>query len=509
MSGPARRGPCANWSALNVVGAHYAEVMTNQPTQSTEVKLSRGTVSRYALGSLGTGGFATLPGLVLVYFLTDTLGVAAIFAGLIVTAAKIWDVLIDPVIGGLSDRALERKGSRRGPMLLGAIGLPVAFVLTFAVPGGMAPAVSALWVLVAFIAAATFFSLFQVPYIALPAELTDSYRERTRLLTWRVVMLTVAILLFGAGGPEIRGLFPENEMLGYLVMAVVAAVLLGLGLWVASMVAPVSTPRTVGSAAPLISLSHYREGLAVLRESQPFRALLGTFMLQALATGLMLAGAQFVATWVLRDEGAVTVLFASLIAPALLVAPVWQKVADRLGKERAFRIASLIFLAASLSLVAMVWAPGWWITVPVGIAGAAYAGMQTLPMAMLPDVIAYDRNVRGSFGASTSLDSGTAVSEAPARAGVFGGVWTAGETAGMAFGSTALTIVLALTGYVASTAGVSVEQPAAAVSGIALSFSLLPALLMFASLFTLRRYRLRERDLLSVSPESPSQTESA
>lgn len=32
---------------------------------------------------------------------------------------------------------------------------------------------------------------------------------------------------------------------------------------------------------------------------------------------------------------------------------------------------------------------------------------------------------------------------APARAGVFGGVWTAGETAGMAFGSTALTVVLA------------------------------------------------------------------
>ena len=39
------------------------------------------TVARYAIGSLGTGGFATLPGLVLVYYLTDTLGVAAIAAG--------------------------------------------------------------------------------------------------------------------------------------------------------------------------------------------------------------------------------------------------------------------------------------------------------------------------------------------------------------------------------------------------------------------------------------------
>ena len=90
--------------------------MSDHATQATEAKLSRGTVSRYAMGSLGTGGFATLPGLVLVYFLTDTLGVAAIVAGLIVTGAKVWDVLIDPVIGGLSDRAFERKGSRRGPM---------------------------------------------------------------------------------------------------------------------------------------------------------------------------------------------------------------------------------------------------------------------------------------------------------------------------------------------------------------------------------------------------------
>jgi len=36
---------------------------------------------------------------VLVYYLTDTLGVAALVAGLVVTAAKVWDVVIDPWIG--------------------------------------------------------------------------------------------------------------------------------------------------------------------------------------------------------------------------------------------------------------------------------------------------------------------------------------------------------------------------------------------------------------------------
>lgn len=464
--------------------------MSLTPNTKTAPRLSRGTVTRYALGSLGTGGFATLPGLVLVYYLTDTLGVAALVAGLIVTGAKVWDVLIDPVIGGLSDRTLNRRGSRRGPMLLGAIGLPFAFVLTFAVPGGIGPTSSALWVLVAFIAAATFFSFFQVPYIALPAELTDGYRERTRLLTWRVVVLTFAILLFGAGGPEIRGMFPGNPPLGYLVMALVAALILGAGLWIASTVAPRSAPSlTPAPPVRTLSFSHYREGLATLRDSQPFRALLGTFVLQALATGMMLAGAQFVATWVLRDEGAVTILFIALIAPALLVAPLWQKIADRIGKERGFRIASVLFLAATLTLVAMVWAPGWWIVAPVGLAGAAYAGMQTLPMAMLPDVISRDTARLSRAQADIEAASGQG------RAGVFGGVWTAGETTGMALGGTVLTLVLAATGYIESTANVTVEQPGSAVLGIALSFSLVPAVLMALSLLTLGRYRLRESDI--------------
>jgi len=179
---------------------------TTPATPSRVRELSAGTVVRYAAGSIGTGGFATLPGLVLVYFLTDTLGVAAIVAGLLVTVAKVWDVIIDPVIGARSDRSLARTGSRRRFMLLGAILLPVFFIVTFAVPPGLGPVGSGIWVFLAFVLAATAFSLFQVPYIALPAELVSGYDARTRLLSARVVVLTFAILLFGAGGPALRSL---------------------------------------------------------------------------------------------------------------------------------------------------------------------------------------------------------------------------------------------------------------------------------------------------------------
>jgi Na+/melibiose symporter-like transporter len=437
-------------------------------------RLSAGTVARYAAGSIGTGGFGTLPGLVLVFFLTDTLGVAAIWAGLLVTAAKVWDVVIDPVIGARSDHSLAVTGSRRRFMLLGAVLLPVFFVLTFAVPAALGPVPAGIWVLIAFVLCATAFSLFQVPYIALPAELVQDYDARTRLLSTRVVVLTFAILLFGAGGPALRDAFPQDERLGYLVLAIAAGVVLGLGMLVAVFSAPRGIPGSPATRTSIVE--NYRLGLQALRRSQPFRALLLTFVLQGLATGVMLAGAQYIAKWVLGSG--VTFLFLALVAPALICAPLWAIVSRRIGKERAFTIASVIFALAALSLVGLVWAPGPWLYGPVAIAGAAYAGMQTLPMAMLPDVISHDARANGD-----------------GSAGTFGGVWTAGETAGMALGTTVLTIVLAISGYVESIGQQEVTQSPAAIAGIVISFSVVPAALMVLSLLALVRYRLRKHDI--------------
>ncbi|WP_251153342.1 MFS transporter [Cellulosimicrobium sp. Marseille-Q4280] len=470
---------------------------------------SRRTIAGYAAGSVGTGGFGTLPGLVLLVYLTDALAVPAAVAGLIVTGAKVWDVVVDPFIGYGSDRDLARTGSRRRFMTIGALTLPVLFALTFAVPASAGPTAAALWVLVAFLLSATAFSLFQIPYIALPAELGLSYDGRTRLLAWRVAALAFAILLFGAGGPILRG---DGESLsGYLLMGVVAGVVIGAGMLVASRTAPRTpsrtaprtAPRTTGSGAPSSSTSTagragtevgtearpltaraawlvaVREAAGALRRSRPFRTLLATFFLQAVATGLMLAGAAYVARYVLRDEAAVSLLFAALIAPALACMPLWTRLARRDGKERAFVVATVLFAVATLGMVPLAWAPGPWVYVPTALAGVAYAGMQALPLAMLPDVI--DHDAREQQGAG--------------RGGTFSGVWTAGETTGMALGPAVLSSVLALTGYVSTRAGETVAQPTAAVDGIALSFSLVPAVLVLVSLVPLLRYGLRQGDI--------------
>lgn len=436
---------------------------------------------RYAIGSVATGGFATLPGLVLVYYLTDTLGVGVLLAGSAVVVAKIWDMLIDPVVGALSDRDLATHGSRRRLMLAGSAILPVCFVLTFAVPPGVTGALAGAWVILAFMLAATGFSFFQVPYITLPAEITADYDERTRLLAWRVVVLAAAILLFGAGGPLLREAGGGGHR-GYLVMAIAAALALLAGTLVATRSAPVGGTRPI--AAPghgslrVAAGQHYRAAGAALAASPAFRALLGAYLLQAIATGEMLAAASYVATYVLHAESAVTLLFVALIAPALPCAPLWGLLAQRIGKERAYFIASVLFMVGALSLVGLLWYPGAWLYASMAACGVGYAAMQALPMAMLPDVISADAKAHGRE-----------------RAGVFGGAWTAVETAGFALGAGVLAGVLAVTGYRAHAVGTAVPQPPAATLGIAIAFSVVPALLVAASLIPLMRYRLRREDI--------------
>lgn len=438
-----------------------------------ESVLTRKTIATYAVGSVGTGGFGTLPGLVLLAYMTDNLGIAAAAAGALITVAKVWDVIIDPVIGARSDRSLALRGTRRPAMILGALALPVFFVLTFAVPAGIGPVASGVWVLIAFLITATAFSLFQVPYIALPAELTDQYDARTRLISARVVVLTLAILLFGAGAPEIQKAF-ENSYTGYLVMAIVAGLVIGGGLFIASFVARRRDPVP---AEPFSIADNYRAGFAALRRSQPFRSLLATFLLQGLATGLMLAGAVYLANHVIPG-GSVTFIFISLVAPAILFAPVWAIISRRIGKERTFIVASVLFGIATLVMALLLVAPGQWVYAPIALAGIGYAGMQSLPLSMLPDVISHDAGRHGQ-----------------GAAGSFGGVWTAGETTGIALGTTVLGIVLSASGYIESVGGVDVQQPASAVTGIALSFSIVPAVIIALSLVTFSRYPLRKADI--------------
>lgn len=66
--------------------------------------LPRRRLLGYGLGSVGTGVFSAVPGLLLLYYLTDVLGVSAALAGVVLVVPKAWDVLLNPIVGAARDR---------------------------------------------------------------------------------------------------------------------------------------------------------------------------------------------------------------------------------------------------------------------------------------------------------------------------------------------------------------------------------------------------------------------
>jgi glycoside/pentoside/hexuronide:cation symporter, GPH family len=108
----------------------------------------------------------------------------------------------------------------------------------------------------------------------------------------------------------------------------------------------------------------------------------------------------------------------------------------------------------------------------IGVAlGAANAVQDTFVLAILPDCIAAETARTGRR-----------------HAGMFAGLFSAGQGLGFAVGPLLYGLVLELAGYVPSTTGDAAAQSGGTVTAVLLGFALLPTVLTLASLPALRRW---------------------
>ena len=165
-------------------------------------KLGVGILSVYGSGALVENITTVAIGGLLLFYLTIICGLSGSLAGAALGATLVVDSFIDPIVGSLSDNSHSRHGRRHPFMIAAIVPIVVAFGLLFSVPKGLSGLPLFAYALATLLSLRVAISFFYVPYMALGAELTDDYAERSSIVAARVFFtvlggVSAAILMWG------------------------------------------------------------------------------------------------------------------------------------------------------------------------------------------------------------------------------------------------------------------------------------------------------------------------
>jgi Na+/melibiose symporter-like transporter len=150
--------------------------------------LSKSSRFSYGIGQTAFSAKDTCFQFFLFFYYTQILGLSASLAGLAALLALVADGISDPIVGQISDNFKKNKWGRRHPFMIAAV-LPftASLVAIFNPPAGLSEMQLFSWFLVMAITVRTFLTLFSVPHMALGAEITTDYTERTSISVARTV----------------------------------------------------------------------------------------------------------------------------------------------------------------------------------------------------------------------------------------------------------------------------------------------------------------------------------
>ncbi len=438
-------------------------------------KLGAVVVFGWGLGSLGLAVIHNTLNVLLLPYLTVVVGLNPALAGSLVLATKVYDLATDLPMGWITDRTHSPWGARRPYLVAAGILTPLALFMLFAEPS-LSPE---LWVLAALILYATGYTLFNVPYLSMPAELSMDTHIRTRMVAWRSLFIAAGTLFGVAIAPYLVGALGGGSdayaTLG-LTMAVVVALAFFGCVW---LTAAARVPETARDKSPTIAQ------LQVLFGNPHFRTLLlikiSHLLALAIGAGSLFFFFRFALGYDLQTLG---VYGAATTFAWALSMPVWTRLVRSRGKRWGYFWATLFYSVLTLSwLFAEYGEPLGLVLLRGALFGIASGGMLLMGNAMLQDIMDADYRESGER-----------------KNGLFAGSYSLVEKLSGGIGVQVLGLVLAFTGFDRAAS----EQPESAVMGIYVTAALIPAVLMVLSLFVIRRYSLVESRLVDDEVEAPS-----
>jgi GPH family glycoside/pentoside/hexuronide:cation symporter len=181
-------------------------------------KLGVGMLAAYGSGTMVADTTSFGLNTLLLFYLTIVCGLSGSAAGLALGIALVVDAFVDPLVGSLSDNSRSRHGRRHPFMIASIIPIVLAFAMLFSVPVGLHGFGLFAYALVMLLAVRIGLSAFGIPYIALGAEISDDYAERSTIVAARVLFTVIAgvvaaflaygVFMRGAGGQTHRDAYP-------------------------------------------------------------------------------------------------------------------------------------------------------------------------------------------------------------------------------------------------------------------------------------------------------------
>lgn len=422
--------------------------------------LSQRAILGYSIGDLGINLNFQLIGFYLAYFYTDVFGLsAAHVAGLFFTA-RIWDALIDPVMGYIADHTRSRWGKFRPYLLYGALPLNLVLVACFVTPD-LSPAWKVVYAYVTYFLHGTVFAAIALPYSSISAVMTQDQQERSVISTYRMFFaVVVALSLVAVGVRPFVGLF-ETEQRGFAGAALILGILSTLVLW-ASFLFSRERIRTPQEPYRL------RDTIPIVLRNRELLVLSAAMFLNTAVWVIGNAVALYFFKYIIKDASLQSTFFLVMIPCKLAGVILTPLVTASIGKLKAFMIGSLLVGVFS---IARQFAPDSNLAMIFALSMASTMGMMMCSITqwgMLPDCVEYG-HFKNGFRSE----------------GIPFAFFSSMQKAGMALAGSAAALVMSLTGYEANA-----PLTPAAENGIRWLFNAVPGLCSLLCLAVLFFYRL-------------------
>lgn len=439
------------------------------------MRLSFRSIVGYGAGGIADAANFTMMGSYMLFFLTGVADISPAAAGVITGAGTIISSLWGPVVGYLSDHSASRFGRRRFFLMLAAPPLLLSLLLCFTVvSGGEGMRVLYYGFMVALFWCA--FSTFYCPWLALGAEYTGDYNERTRLrsITYAITQLGC---IFGMAVPPLLTAFLSERgastARAWQLTALCVGLMGGAALQVTIRVSQSRERLNAAAAAesgpaPSASLrALFLEYWEVLK-LRPTRYIIAACLFHMTAQSVFFSDRVYFFTYnIALSSQMMTVMMLLFPVFSVLMVPLVLRLSAVMDKRRELIVLLLVsaVLCVGGKLLGIRSAVGAAAAMLVFSVGNA-AFWQLMPV-MLYDICEYDEYQNGKR-----------------REGIVVSLQNVMETICTGLSSLVLGVILQLTGYVEGAS----QQSAAAQAGIEFSFILLPAILMTLCALMVYRY---------------------